>query len=198
MLNNPYLTRVLSALLFGFGSYLAAYNTQLSALVIHERSGMDIVAAVAIAVSTTGIELWFASWARNLKNLRDLYKSFQRKPFEIGGKLIATVFCLALTYQFDIETTRLSAGLKATDWYFFTWAVSWLVFGPEIAISLADWLWREGRDQLTRLSTENGHKNAEQRYRQSKERIMIDLAEQAGKSDGEQAAISRWQNNGHP
>lgn len=197
MLDNPILTRCLAMLLGLFGCYLAVYNSQLSAIVINERSGLDIVASVAIAVGLTGIELWFASWARSLANLKKVWAAYRRKPAEIAFKLFVGGVGLALVYHYDIESTRLSAGLDATDRYFFVWSVAWLVFGPEIAISLCGWLWQHAMIAETRISANFAHQKAEHKYRKSKETKMVELAEQAGTVDGITQARARWGGDTH-
>lgn len=192
MLANFWITRGVAVFLFVFGGYLAIYNSMLSAIVIHQRSGLEAMASLSIAIGITGLELWFASWARNLENMRKVMKLFKRQPIETSLKLFAGGIGMALTYHYDIQTTRLSAGLVATDMYFFVWSVGWLVFGPEVTMSLGAWLWRESTDQQTLHLKKNAHKDAENAFNRERREMLISLAQQHGKNEGIRQASSRF------
>ncbi|MEM9148920.1 MAG: hypothetical protein AAGB19_00415 [Cyanobacteria bacterium P01_F01_bin.3] len=187
MLTNPTLCRIIAWGLLAVGGYLAIFNTLISAVVIGNRSGLDITVGASIACGLTAIELWFASWARDISHWKPLMKVFRRAPEKTILKLVAGGIGLALVYHFDIESTRLSLQGKANDAYFFLWGVAWLIAGPEIAISLNGWLNGQAKRAEAKAMKENNTRDAERQFLRTERNTLLDLSEEAGR----QSAIKK-------
>jgi hypothetical protein len=191
MLTNPTLTRAISWILILFGGYLAIFNTAISAYVIGERSGLGLAVGVAIAFSLTGTELWFASWARHVRNWEPVVKDVRLHPERIW-KLSAMGLGLALVYHFDIESTRLAIQTRSTDFYFFLWGLCWLVFGPEVILALSGWLQTAADKAEAKNLKDTNSRDADRVHLRAERRTMFDLAEQAGKESGTSKIAKRY------
>lgn len=191
MLSSPLLTRAIAWVLILFGAYLAMFNTAISAVVIGERSGLGLAVGAAIAFSLTGTELWFASWARHIRNWEPVVKDIRLHPEHLW-RLSAMGLGLALVYHFDIESTRLAIQSRSTDFYFFLWGLSWLVFGPEVILGLSTWLLTEADKAEARNLKDTNSRDADRVHLRAERRRMFDLAEQAGKESGTAKISKRY------
>lgn len=187
MLNNPILCRAIAWVLIAIGGYLAIFNTFISAVVIGERSGLGFAVGGAIACGLTAVELWFASWARDVAHWQPVVKAFRRAPEKIGLKLFGAGVGLVLVYHFDIESTRLGIQAQSTDSYFFVWGLAWLIVGPEVAITLHGWLAGQAKKADAKSMKENNSRDADRQLLRSERETMIDIAKVAG----EQSAIRK-------
>lgn len=187
MLSNPFLCRAIAWAFLSVGGYLAVFNTIISAVVIGELSGLGLWSGVAIAISITGIELWFAGWAREISHWQPLLKKFRVSPEKTALKLFAAGLGLLLVYHFDIESTRTAMQGRASDAYFFLWGLAWLIIGPEISIGLHGWLMAKAKQAEAKHWKENNSRDADRVFLRSERNTMSDLAEEAGK----QSAIKK-------
>lgn len=192
MLNNPVLCRLIAWALVAVGGYLALFNTFISAVVIGERSGLDMFVGLAIAGGLTAVELWFASWARNISHWKPLIAAYRSSPQKTLLKLGGCAVGLLLIYHFDVESTRLSIQASALDGYFFLWGLSWLIFGPEIAISLSDWLQGVAKKAEAKQMKNNNARDADRQFLRSQRQVMMEMAKQAGRDSGIQKVSARF------
>ena len=192
MLNNPLFTRLLSGLLIVLGVYLAIENTLITADVMGPATGISPIAANAIALVATGLELVFASWIRQEKTAIELYRSIRSNAVPVLPKLFAGGVGLALVYHFDISTTAQHPRLITTSAYYFAIAVGAFVFGPEVCVFLAGWLWQIAKDSETKTLHERSHKDAENAYERAKRENLMAMATEAGKQDAISKARDRW------
>lgn len=192
MLNNQYICTAVAYALLVFGGYLAVFNTAISAVVIGERSGLDITVGIAIACGLTGCELWFASWARTFTHWKELSKTLRKAPVTATVKLCFLALGLALVYHFDIESTRLALVGRATDTYFFIWGLAWLIIGPEVTITLAGWLIAQSKKISAKHMKENNSRDADRRFLSIERTTMLDMAEAAGKESALKKTTARF------
>lgn len=187
MLNNVYTTRAIAIFLLVVGGFLAFFNTSISAYIIAVKSGLPLLIGFSIAVGLTAVELWFASWARVVSHWKPLAKRLRIDPVRTGLMMVGVGLGLGLVYHFDVESTRLSVQSRATSDYFFLWGLSWLIFGPELCISLNGWLMHKSNQVEARSMKENNSRDADRTFLQNERRTMLDLAEEAGR----QSAIAK-------
>ena len=196
MLDNALLCKSLASILLLFGGYLAIFNTVISAWIIGERSGLTFAVGFAIACGLTVAELWFAGWGRNLSNWRLVVKDFRREPEKTALKLFSIGFGLFMIYHYDILSTWLSVKPKSTDFYFFIWGVAWLVFGPEVILTLSNWLFMQAKKAETQQKKANNERDAELMRLRTERTTMMGLAEEVGK-EGAIAKMTRRYNLNH-
>jgi hypothetical protein len=192
MLSSPSLTRGLAALLLALGLYLAIENTVISADVFQHSSGASVITAFAVAVIATGLELTFASWIRQEKTASALIGELKRNPHQSAPRLFICGLGLALVYHFDLLTTAKHPSFATSDSYFFTILVMALVFGPEVCIVIASWLWLAARDVENRQLDKHTTKDAENRRLKTKRTKLIAIADEVGESEAIKAARLRW------
>jgi phosphate/sulfate permease len=192
MLNLPLLSRVFSVILLALGLYLALENTLISAQVLQRSSGATMVTAFAIAVVATGLELAFASWIRQEKTFPELMKELQNKPVHTSMRLFGSGLGLAIVYHFDLLTTARHPSFAASDNYFFSVIVIALVFGPEVCIVIASWLWLSSRDVQIRHLEKNTAKDAENQRLKTKRQKLVAIAEEVGQAEAITTARARW------
>lgn len=192
MLSNPLLTRAISCILLGLGLYLALENTLISANVLQFSSGASIVTAFAVAVVATGLELVFASWIRQEKTLAALSAKLAKNPVSESVRLFGSGLGLAVVYHFDLLTTARHPAFTESDSYFFGVIVLALVFGPEVCIVIALWLWLSARDVESRQLDKNTTKDAENRRLKTKRDRLVAIAEEVGESEAISTARERW------
>ena len=192
MLSNPTACLALAWVLFVFGGYLAVFNTYLSSIVIGDRSGLGLMTGIAVACSLTGVELWFASWGRSLTNWKSLMKTVRLSPWRTCGKLYFLGMGLFLVYHFDIRSTQLALEGRATDLYFFVWALAWLIIGPELTMTLGSWLVTQARRSESRYMKDNNARDADRTKLKAERGHMLDLAVEAGKADAIKKITARF------
>jgi hypothetical protein len=192
MLNLPLLSRIFSVILLALGLYLALENTLISAQVLQQASGATMVTAFSIAVVATGLELAFASWIRQEKTFPELMKELQNKPVHTSMRLFAAGLGLAIVYHFDLLTTASHPSFAASDNYFFSVVVIALVFGPEVCIVIASWLWLSSRDVQIRHLEKNTAKDAENQRLKTKRQKLVAIAEEVGQAEAISTARARW------
>lgn len=192
MLNNPYICQALAYTLLVFGGYLAVYNTAISAIIIGDLSGLGLIGGFAIAISLTGVELWFASWARDLSHWQPLMKKARNMPHQTYGKMALFALGLALIYHFDIDSTRRAIDVTAKNFYFFLWGVTWLIFGPELAMTLSGWLLHQSKRTESKYMKANNARDAERLKLKTERNKMLDLAEEVGKEDAIRKISDRY------
>lgn len=192
MLNNPLLTRAFAFILLALGLYLALENTIISADVLQSSSGASVVTAFAVAVIATGLELSFASWIRQEKSLPELAGELKRSPAHTTVRLFGSGLGLAVVYHFDLLTTARHPSFASSDNYFFSVIVIALVFGPEVCIVIASWLWLSARDVESRQLDKNTTKDAENRRLKSKRDKLVAIADEVGEAEAIATARQRW------
>lgn len=195
MLNIPIFGRGFAVALAVLAFYLAAENTLISADVLSLATGISPIPANAIAMVATGLEIVFASWIRQEKTALELYRSIRHEPVTVVPRLVGLGLLLGLVYHFDVSTTAQHPKLITTSAYYFSIAVGMFVFGPEVCIFLAGWLWKASQDTETKVMHERSHRDAENAYERSKRDNLIALASQAGKQDAISKAQERWGNS---
>ena len=194
MLKIPHLARCFVVCLLALGLYLAIENLLISAEVLADESGASVVSASAISTVVAGIELVFASWVTKEKTLVEMVGELKKNPASVGFRLAGTGLGLGLLYHFDILTTAKHPQFSQASGYFFGIVVMAYVFGPEVCIVLASWLWRKATDAETKLLAATSHKDAENAYRRAERSTLIQLAEAAGKEKAIAKATERWSN----
>ena len=192
MLSNQYICLAVAYALFIFGGYLAIFNTAISAYVIGDLSGLGVEVGIAIACGLTGVELWFASWARSFTNWKTLSKTIRKDRITTTAKLLFLSFGLVLVYHFDVESTRLATISQAKNFYFFIWGVAWLVIGPEITMTLGGWLVAQSKRISAKHMKENNNRDADRKFLQTERTKMLDYAEAAGKESAIKKASQRF------
>lgn len=192
MLDNPILSRAFACILLALGLYLALENTLISADVLQKSSGATMVTAFAVAVVATGLELAFASWIRQEKTFPGLAKEFNGKPLHTTFRLFGSGLGLAIVYHFDLLTTARHPSFADSDNYFFSVIVMALVFGPEVCIVIASWLWLSARDVQSRQLEKNTAKDAENRRLKTKRDKLVAIAEEVGQAEAITTARARW------
>lgn len=192
MLTNPTLTRAFAMILLGLGFYLATENTVISSNVLETSSGATMVTAFAIAVAATGLELIFTSWIRQEKTLTAIVGELKRKPLRTTVRLFGSGVGLAIVYHFDLLTTSRHPAFTSSEAYFFGVIVLALVFGPEVCIVMASWLWLSARDVESRQLDQNTTKDAENRRLKTKRDKLIAIADEVGEAEAIATARHRW------
>lgn len=192
MLNMPLMSRAFSCILLALGLYLALENTLISAEVLQRSSGATLVTSFAVAVVATGLELAFASWIRQERTFPELMKELQNKPVHTSSRLFMSGLGLAVVYHFDLLTTARHPSFSGSDNYFFSVIVLALVFGPEVCIVIASWLWMSARDVQSRHLEKNTAKDAENRRLQTKRAKLVAIAEEVGQAEAITTARARW------
>lgn len=192
MLNIPMFTRLFATILISLGVYLAAENTLISAAVLADESGASAVAATAISVAATGLELIFASWIRSSNSVDTAKKAVRRINLASFLRMFIAGCGLALVYHFDILTTAKHANFDSASPYFFFVVVAAFVFGPEICIVLSAWLMEQARDTETRQMADGNARDAENAFRKAERLQLVDLAREAGKDKATKKAVERW------
>ena len=192
MLNNPTLTRAFAIILLSLGLYLATENTIISANVLQMSSGATMVTAFAVAVAATGLELTFASWIRQEKTLPALVGELKRKPARTTVRLFGSGIGLAIVYHFDLLTTARHPAFSSSETYFFSVIVLALVFGPEVCIVMASWLWFSARDVESRQLDQHTARDAENRRLKTKRDKLIAIADEVGEAEAIATARQRW------
>ena len=194
MLKIPHLARCFVVCLLTLGLYLAIENLLISAEVLADESGASVVSASAISTVVAGIELVFASWVTKEKTLVEMVAELKKNPASVVFRLSASGLGLAVLYHFDILTTAKHPQFSQASGYFFSIVVVAYVFGPEVCIVLASWLWRKATDAETKLLAATSHKDAENAYRKAERSTLIQLAEAAGRERAITKATERWSN----
>ena len=192
MLNMPLMSRAFACILLALGLYLALENTLISADVLQRSSGATMVTSFAVAVVATGLELAFASWIRQERTFPELVKELQNKPVHTSSRLFMAGLGLAVVYHFDLLTTARHPSFASSDNYFFSVIVLALVFGPEVCIVIASWLWLSARDVQSRHLEKNTAKDAENRRLQTKRAKLVAIAEEVGQAEAITTARARW------
>ena len=192
MLNIPVLTRSFAMLLIALGIYLAFENTLISAEVLSTATGASVVAANAIAIAATGLEMVFASYIRQGRSLAELWAHLKANSTLAFLQLTATGCGLALVYHFDILTTAMHPGFSTESTYFFSVVIAAFVFGPECCILISSWLWQQAKEVETRQLADNNTKDAEHAYRRAERSQLVAMASQAGKENATKKATQRW------
>jgi ABC-type uncharacterized transport system permease subunit len=192
MLNLPLLSRAFACILLALGLYLALENTLISAQVLQMASGATPVTAFAVAVVASGLELAFASWIRQEKTFPELMKELQNKPLHTSMRLFVMGLGLAIVYHFDLLTTARHPSFATSDNYFFSVIVIALVFGPEVCIVIASWLWLSARDVQIRHLEKNTAKDAENQRLKTKRQKLVAIAEEVGQAEAITTARARW------
>lgn len=192
MLNIPIAARAFAGLLLVVGLLLAVENTVISADVLAKASGANLAIAIAVAVVVTGLELTFASWLRQGKGVVTVTGQMRDKPVQTAGRLFLLGIGLALVYHFDLLTTALHPSFVDGERYFFGVIVVALVFGPEVCIVIASWLWLKARDVESRQIDQNAAKDAENMRLRTKRSKLVALANEAGEAEAIKTARQRW------
>lgn len=192
MLSIPVLSRAFSLLLVALGVYLAFENTIISAEVLASATGASTVAANAIAISATGLELVFASWIRQGESLEELWLNLKTNPKSAFLRLILAGSALALVYHFDMLTTALHPGFSTESRYFFSVVIAAFVFGPEACIVISAWVWQHAKETETKQMATTNHKDAENAFRQAERQKLVSMAKQAGADAAVKKATKRW------
>jgi hypothetical protein len=114
------------------------------------------------------------------------------KPVQTAGRLFLLGIGLALVYHFDLLTTALHPSFVDGERYFFGVIVVALVFGPEVCIVIASWLWLKARDVESRQIDQNAAKDAENMRLRTKRSKLVALANEAGEAEAIKTARQRW------
>lgn len=89
-------------------------------------------------------------------------------------------------------TTARHPSFASSDAYFFSVIVMALVFGPEVCIVIASWLWVSARDIESRQLEKHTAKDAENARLKTKRSRLISIAEEVGESEAINTARQRW------
>ena len=157
--------------------------------------------AFGVAVLATGLELVFASWIRQERTLIELSARLRKNPVGSTMRMFGSGLGLFVVYHFDLLTTARHPAFTESESYFFGVIVLALVFGPEVCIVIALWLWQTARDIESRQLDKNTTKDAENRRLKTKRDRLLEIAEEAGKAEAISTARERWgggDNNGRP
>jgi hypothetical protein len=192
MIAIPALAYALAYAFIGLALALAAENTIISAEVLHNVSGASVIASGAIAISTSGLELFFASWVMREDSMTAVAEKLRKNPAPTIARLFFGGLGLGLVYHFDIYTTFRHPAFHTEDMYFFSVVVAAFVFGPEVILCIGWWLLHRAQEEETKLLAATNHKAAENAYRHSERTRLVSLAKAAGAAHADSRASNRW------